>query len=87
MQIYEDDEQIRERLLEIRRAQPKRRFLHLFYWLRNTSCVGQMACALCNASGPTWCYRWPKTQRAIGWERHHRAKHEEEVTDDDTSLS
>jgi len=80
MQMFELNPKLRELLIEKRKANPERRFLHLFYHYRNGSRTAQMACALCEEGGPTWANEWRKTKYAKNWESSHRAIHEAEVS-------
>lgn len=70
--VYDQNEFLLRKLVEIRLANPHRRFPRLFSYARNGSQVSQMACNICGEYGPTWCAQWPKTRTAKDWELEHR---------------
>ena len=70
-----EPEPIRSRLLQLRKENPRSRFVGLFRFYRNGSATRQMECVLCNELGPSWCAKWPKTVRSREWEGKHRQLH------------
>ena len=65
------------RLLVIahRKARPASRAPYIIVRGRNGSSCADEVCVLCRAHGPTWCARYPQTERARAWARAHAATH------------
>jgi len=58
-----------------RAAHPRSRATRILVLALNTSARRQERCILCDAHGPTWCAKWPKTRAAEQWARDHRLSH------------
>ena len=58
----------REAVRRYRAENPRSRAPRAIVTSRNTAASKSMRNVLTGAEGPTWCARWPKTQRAIAWE-------------------
>ena len=58
-----------------RTLHPKSRVVNIFKLYKNTSATKQMICIICDYVGPSWCSRYPKTNKSILWEHNHTFKH------------